>query len=330
MVFSFLFSTFAAEKNKTEQKKNMPEPEKYLYQIAETEHVQANVSANYLDEDIIIIDNVKLLTEPSAVRLQMNMIVFCNKGRVQMELNGRQLLFGAQQLMLCSPNTTFDNLLISPDFDFKAVFISNRMMISFLREKMNIWTDTLYVRKEHVFDLDKDSQMLLNHFYELIHMGMSTHLQNPYRVEALQSFLRGALLSLCGILSLQQQDEPPHKHYEMAERTNRSGKGTPVYLFQQFLAMLNNEPKKHQVVEYYANKLCITPKYLSAVCKQQSGKTASDWITEHVIEDIRYYLKSTDLSIKQICNRLGFSNSSFFGKYVKEHFGMTPLQVREL
>jgi AraC-like DNA-binding protein len=47
-----------------------------------------------------------------------------------------------------------------------------------------------------------------------------------------------------------------------------------------------------------------------------------------VLEDIRYYLRQTDLSIKQICDKLAFPNPSFFGKYVKDHFGMTPLEFR--
>ena len=62
--------------------------------------------------------------------------------------------------------------------------------------------------------------------------------------------------------------------------------------------------------------------------KKNSGKTANEWITEHVMEDIRYNLKQTDYSNKQICDMLGFPNTSFFGKYVKDHFGMTPMQVR--
>ena len=85
---------------------------------------------------------------------------------------------------------------------------------------------------------------------------------------------------------------------------------------------------KHRTVDSYASELFITPKYLSAICKKSSGKTANEWITEAVMEDIRYYLKLTDLSIKQICNIMGFPNPSFFGKYVKEHFGMPPIQFR--
>ncbi|MBR1622282.1 MAG: AraC family transcriptional regulator [Prevotella sp.] len=91
---------------------------------------------------------------------------------------------------------------------------------------------------------------------------------------------------------------------------------------------MNTSHVKHRPVEYYASELCISPKYLSVICKNNSGKTANEWIREHVLEDIRYYLRNTDYSIKEICNQLGFPNPSFFGKYVKEHFGVTPAQFR--
>ncbi len=91
--------------------------------------------------------------------------------------------------------------------------------------------------------------------------------------------------------------------------------------FQRFLDLLHANDVKRHTVEAYASEL-------TAVCKKNSGKTANEWITEQVLEDIRYYLRQTDLSIKQICDKLAFPNPSFFGKYVKDHFGMTPLEFR--
>ena len=81
-------------------------------------------------------------------------------------------------------------------------------------------------------------------------------------------------------------------------------------------------------MEAYASELCVSAKYLSTICKRQSGKTAGEWITEHVMEDVRYYLKQTDMSIKQVSATLGFANSSFFGRYVRHHSGLTPMQLR--
>ncbi len=65
------------------------------------------------------------------------------------------------------------------------------------------------------------------------------------------------------------------------------------------------------------------------VCQKYSGKTASDWINEYVVQDINYYLKNTTKSIKEIADTLGFDNLSFFGKYVKQHFGSSPRGVRD-
>ena len=82
-------------------------------------------------------------------------------------------------------------------------------------------------------------------------------------------------------------------------------------------------------MEYFARQLCITPKYLSIICKRHSGKTAIDWITEYTLADITYYLRSTSMSIKEVSGILGFSNTSFFGKYVREHLHTSPLKYRE-
>ena len=141
---------------------------------------------------------------------------------------------------------------------------------------------------------------------------------NPFRTDVIQSLLRSAILALCGAM---KQSLPADIELK--------GKTSDVH-FQHFLDLLHAAEVKHRTVEAYANELCISPKYLTAVCKKNSGKTANEWITEQVLEDIRYYLRQTDLSIKQICDHLGFPNTSFFGKYVKDHFGMTPMEFRKM
>ena len=80
---------------------------------------------------------------------------------------------------------------------------------------------------------------------------------------------------------------------------------------------------------YYADKLFVTPKYLSSVSKETCGKTASEVITQYVKRDIEYLLKCPNKSIKEIANELNFANLSFFGKYVKRNFGVSPKEFRE-
>lgn len=92
--------------------------------------------------------------------------------------------------------------------------------------------------------------------------------------------------------------------------------------------LISSYPKERSV-SYYANRLFVTSKYLSAVCKENSGETASDLITCYVMKDIVCLLKSPDKSIKEIANELNFATLSFFGKYVKRNLGLSPKEYRE-
>ena len=88
-------------------------------------------------------------------------------------------------------------------------------------------------------------------------------------------------------------------------------------VFHNFVKLLKEVYPKPRNVNFYADKLCITPKYLSSICKKISGYTASDFINRYVIKDIQILLKRSDKTIKEICNELDFPNLSFFGRFVK-------------
>lgn len=278
---------------------------------------QQDFAVDYYNDDLVIIDNVKKLAEPSAARLAMNILVVCVEGKAQVDMNGSPIVLEKNQVLLCPPNVTFSDFMISPAFEFKALFLTNRILQSFLRDKISIWNETLYIHKMHVVTLDDTDIVYYQHIYELLRLCLDSPLQNPYQNDVIMALLRGAIIGLCGRL---KQTLPDHQSLAIRQ---------PNSLFQQFLDLLGSTTKKHQPVEYYASELCVTPKYLSSVCKKQSGKTANEWITEQVTEDIRYYLRQTDYTIKHICDILGFPNPSFFGKYVKGHFGMPPIRFRE-
>ena len=99
-------------------------------------------------------------------------------------------------------------------------------------------------------------------------------------------------------------------------------------LFQKFVMLLSSLDYTERQVSFYAGKLCITPKYLGTICQQVSGKTASNWIDEFMIERIRRLLCYSEKSIKEIADELEFPNVSFFGRYVKKHLGQSPTNYR--
>lgn len=100
-------------------------------------------------------------------------------------------------------------------------------------------------------------------------------------------------------------------------------------LFNSFLQLIVSTYPKERSVAFYAEKLFVTSKYLTSVCKSLSGKTALAIITQYVTQDIEYLLRCPEKSIKQIAYELKFPNLSFFGKYVKRCLGVSPKEYRE-
>lgn len=100
-------------------------------------------------------------------------------------------------------------------------------------------------------------------------------------------------------------------------------------LFDKFMNLLLANLSQERNIGFYAEKLCITPKYLTSVVKKVSGKTPTDWIKEKMIEYIGDKLINTQMPIKEIAYEFNFSNQSFFGKYFKRNKGISPGEYRK-
>ena len=100
-------------------------------------------------------------------------------------------------------------------------------------------------------------------------------------------------------------------------------------LFEQFLFLVTQHCRQERQLEFYANQLFLTSKYLSSVVKQVSGQSASEWIARMVISNAKTLLRSSSLTVQQIANELNFPNPSFFGQYFKKHMGMTPKEYKQ-
>lgn len=99
-------------------------------------------------------------------------------------------------------------------------------------------------------------------------------------------------------------------------------------LFADFFRLLTSNYKQQRSIGFYAEQLCITPRYLSRVVKEVSGRSAAEWIDDFVIAEIQYQMRYTYRSIQQIAYDMNFPNQSFFGKYFKAHIGCSPSSYR--
>ena len=102
----------------------------------------------------------------------------------------------------------------------------------------------------------------------------------------------------------------------------------PQCPFEEFMELVRQYSKQERNVRFYARRLNITPKYLSTVSKDVSGKTAARWIDEAVILEAKSLLRYSGMSIQEIAYHLNFSTQSFFGKYFKQHTGYSPSRFK--
>lgn len=101
-------------------------------------------------------------------------------------------------------------------------------------------------------------------------------------------------------------------------------------VFNGFISLVSEFHTQERGVAFYADKLCLTPKYLSRLVKSASGKSAPEWIDTYIILEAKNMLKYSDIPIKEIVNRLHFPNQSTFHKFFKAHTGLTPLRYRKM
>lgn len=115
---------------------------------------------------------------------------------------------------------------------------------------------------------------------------------------------------------------------------DRYGSDTPAVqsrgqdVFNRFIALVNEQCFQHHTLDYYADKLCITQRYLGTLVKQASGTTAKEWIDRALINEAKVALKHSDITIAQLADKLSFPNPAFFSKFFRRMTGLTPSQYK--
>ncbi|MDE7355479.1 MAG: helix-turn-helix domain-containing protein [Rikenellaceae bacterium] len=136
---------------------------------------------------------------------------------------------------------------------------------------------------------------------------------NPFRKRAVLGYTQALT---CNIYKYLLSSESYSKPIEKSSRQQE--------LYTQFIEEVQKSYMQERSISYYADKLCVTPKYLSQVVHKVSGRFAGDWITDFIILEAKALLKSRKYTIQQIADKLNFANQSFFGKYFKEKVGCSP------
>lgn len=106
------------------------------------------------------------------------------------------------------------------------------------------------------------------------------------------------------------------------------GKNRQDEVFKKFMNLVHDYCSSQREVTFYANELCISTKYLTGICRSVTGAPAKKIIDDFAILEIKVLLQSTELTIQEIADRLGFPDQSYLGRYFKRHEGMSPREYQ--
>ena len=219
--------------------------------------------------------------------------------------------------MILPPKTRLSNYLASPDVNCDLVGISSQLVKRLLGSHIDEWNRSIYVNRTNHIIADEEVRRQFAYYRDIINFKMQQH-ERRFHHEVVHAILQAILFDY---LEKMLEEVPT---VEVENITSQKSA-----LFKRFLELLTTRHVKHQLVDTYAQELCVSPNYLTKISREMSGKTALEWIREYTEADIRYYLLNTDLSVKEIADELGFPNLSFFGKYCRRAFGASPNDFRK-
>lgn len=165
-----------------------------------------------------------------------------------------------------------------------------------------------------VMELTTDESRLMKRYFDLVHLNTS-HNDDPMYVRSIsRNLIAAAVYQL-------MQFVRKRSVAEVAPERQHSRRSTYV---KDFLELVHKHHRSERSVAFYADKLFISPKYLSLIIKESTGRSAAQWIDEFVILEAKNMLRFSGKNVQQIAYELNFNNQSSFGKYFKHITGMSP------
>lgn len=251
-------------------------------------------------------------------------IIFCYAGQLQVVLNGQTYVIGPNDLFIRIPyyNTELGPYQYSDDFRFIQLTVEEHIFTELMYDHMRVeprwWSKQEYLRQNPVFHLHEASIQFCEAYFELLRLQLSDRLSD-YRQQILMAIARAASMEILNYLD---------KVLTVPDGAERLSVNSSDYIFQRFINLLQQYPHQREV-QWFAAQIRITPKYLSEICKARSGKSASEWIAEVTISEIKHRLRHTSKPIRDIAREMEFPNPSFFCQYTKKHTGVSPNKLRK-
>lgn len=274
-----------------------------------------------IDDDFSIIDmhlRRKATTLNFPFRFDGIILVWCIKGALSISVNLNDYILEEDALFICMPGNIFKlNEIVGDEEDLHYVCVAMSKEFA-ANQKLDVnktFSNALSLLDNPSVPITKDEAALMSGYLDM--MGNVLKSDLAYRREAVQSLWISMLYVFAAMLDRRA------KLAKDVSPTNRS-----MMLFEQFISLVAKYHTQYRNVAFYADQLCLTPKYMSKLIKTATGKSAPEWIDAYVILEAKNLLKYSNDTIKQIVFKLNFPNQSVFYKFFKARTGMTPSEYR--
>lgn len=300
------------------------ESEESLDYVAGLEEYATNFSRM---ADKYLYARLKYLPRPLNVlqkpfRLNCMTIMLCRRGSMNVEVKMQPYHIKANSLLVVPPTAlikTCDEDLSR--LDLYVLFVSSKFLVD-----INIDLNALNIRsliESHspVMQLTDAEATKLVKYIELLDINACEPEVTVFSINVARSLVAAVFYQLLQINFLRINRAPDDPNTPVTRRS------TYVH---DFLRLLHLNYMRERSVAFYASQLFISPKYLTLLVKEATGRNATQWINEFVIVEAKNMLRFSGKNVQQVAYALNFSNQSAFGKYFKHLTGISPTAYQKL
>ena len=264
--------------------------------------------------------DLELLKFPS--RIDGFVAAYCRRGHFKCTINLTEYEIHDGMLAVNIPN----NIIQLEPVDNKdevveltILAVSPQYMMTLTSDLGKIFVDAISMLQSPIMEMAPEEVDLSMQYFHLLDNVINT--DSEYRNDSVSYLLTSIFYLIGGMLMKRLHAEEENEEKSTSTRHKR--------VFETFIELVEKYHNKERSVGFYADKLCISSKYLSQIIKNVSGFSAPDIIDKYVILEAQHLLRHSDLSVKEIADQLNFPNHSFFFKYFKSHTGCTPNEYRQ-
>ena len=242
-------------------------------------------------------------------KMDATVAMVCTSGSNTGKINLKPFTITAPSLCIVLPDQILEPGHSSEDFKGMVMIMSRKFT-----DSLNIPTSLstmLSIQETPTIQLSDEELRSIQGYFWILRRAVQKK-DNPHRLEVVQCLIKAFFYSTDFHHLPKDEKKPKNK-----------------LLAENFINLVLAHYREERGVEFYADKLCLTPKYLSKTIKESSGKSASEWIDDYVILEAKALLKSTNKTIQQISDELNFPSQSFFGKYFKRVVGVSPKEYKK-